>query len=143
MAVHLQSTGFKGPNDWLRALARILQYRAAATERMKDETCGILLDLAHDVMKKQLRHYEAKYIYRHASLCIAYLLRRRRYSASFLDPVCTRATDLKKTLKWAATELRSNRIQSIGGFVDLAAVTELIVDYIDRRGKGRIVLLTE
>ena len=143
MAAHLQHTGFIGPNDWLRALARILQYRAAATERMKDETCGILLDLAHDAMKKQLRHYEAKYIYRHASLCIAYLLRRRRYSASFLDPVCTRATDLKETLKWAATGLRSRRIQSIGGFVDLAAVTELIIDYIDRRGKGRIVLLTE
>ena len=143
MAAHLKRIRLKGSNDWLRALARILQYREDATEQMQDETCGMLLDLAHEAMKEQLRLYHAKYIYRHASLCVAYLLRRRRYSTSFLDPGSTRATDLKATLQWAATALRSGRIDTIRGFVDLAAVTELIIDYIDRRGKGRIVLLTE
>lgn len=143
MVAKLTRTKPTGSNDWFRALARILQYRADATEQIRDGTCDVLLDLAHEAMKDQLRRYEAKYIYRHTSLCIAYLLRRRRYSASFLDPGSNRAEDLKVTLKWAARGLRSRRIDSVGGFVDLAAVTELIVDYIDRRGKGRIVLLSE
>ena len=46
-------------------------------------------------------------------------------------------------MQQAAKGLRVRQIDAIGGFVDLAAVTELIIDYIDRRGKGRIVLLTD
>lgn len=130
-------------NDWLRALARILQYREDATEYMEDGVCYALLDSAHRSMQDQLRKSQAKFIYRHASLCVAYLLRRRRYSAGFLDPQSDRAQAIKRTMQKAAEGLRVGQISTIGGFVDLPAVTELIIDYIDRRGKGRIVLLTD
>ena len=133
----------KASNDWLRALARILQYRTDAAQHIGDDICYLLLDMAHRSMMDQLSSYAAKYIYRHASLCVAYCCVVADTVRVFSTPRCTLAQEIKETMQRAAEGLRAGRISSIGGFVDLASVTELIIDYIDRRGKGRIVLITE
>ena len=46
-------------NDWLRALARILQYRADAAEFIDDGACYALLDIAHRSMREQLGKSQA------------------------------------------------------------------------------------
>ncbi|MCH8824200.1 MAG: hypothetical protein IH984_11920 [Planctomycetes bacterium] len=189
-------------NNPLRALARILQYREDATSKIPsaiaieitDNCCWIArqeLDLVLSGDQTKLAQ-----IYRHASLCIVFMLRRRKYDPAFLPPdeplaleakalfarvlsgidaeecknlirselryltlfaqalcemspeECREATNneskCKSLLKKVAAKLdTAEQIAAMGGFVDPVHVTKLMIDYIDKRGRGRLGVPTD
>ncbi len=129
----------KAPNDWMRAMCRILQYRDRATENLDSALCTTLSQQCLAFMNAQVADGAAKYLYRHASLCIVYLLRRRRFDDSYMDPESQLARQIKQTFRKAIREFRAGHLRAIGGFVDLPHVTQMMIDYIDRRGRGRLV----
>ena len=136
MSKHLDDRG--GTNRWLRAMARILQYREDALEEFESESAEYLVEQCHEILRKELSADSAKYIYRHSSLCIVYFLRRRRYDSLFLDPQGELGLSIKRTFSRAIELFDENRLDTVGGFVSLPGVTRMMIDYIDRKGRGRL-----
>ena len=131
----------KCPSDWMRALCRILAYREHATKNISSEVCEDIAIECFGFVKHQIRaDREAKIIYRHGSLCIAYLLRRRRYDPKYMDPVADFGRRVKAFFEKTIEDMNNNRVRCLGGFVNLPRVTQIIVDYIDRRGKERLLI---
>ncbi|NOG53205.1 MAG: hypothetical protein HND57_02560 [Planctomycetes bacterium] len=129
------------PSDWMRALCRMLMYRPDAARDIDSDLCLNLIGHCFKIAVQQINDMKAAKIrYRHAALCLAYILRRRRYDETFLPPDEEPAVEMKSFLMKAAKGMKSGRIECHGGFVDLPAVTEIIVDYIDRRGTGILLL---
>ena len=73
--------------------------------------------------------------------CIAYLLRRRRHDDEYMDPSGTFAGNVKALLEDTEGMEKKKTIQCMGGFVDLPRVTRIIIEYIARRGRDRLVLI--
>ena len=94
------------------------------------------------LIKKQIdKDRKANFIYRHGSLCIAYLLRRRRFDPTYMDPEKEFACRVKSFLNKTIEDMKPNGpIDVMSGFVDLSRVTEIIIEYIDRKGRGRLIL---
>ncbi len=139
MLANLRSTKPKAPNDWMRAMCRILQYRDKAASVTASQTCAALSECCLRYLRQQVSEGKAKFLYRHASLCIVYLLRRRRWDDGYLDPGSPLAKQIKSTFREAITRFQSDRLVAIEGFVNLPHVTQMMIDYIDRKGKGRLV----
>lgn len=130
-------------NDIMRAIARVLQYREDALEEVPSIVCDRLTVACHRVLAAEVRSGSAKYKFRHASLCIVYLLRRRRYDDGFMNPEEPLAEDVKSTFDQAIGKFKRGRMEAVGGFVDLPRVMRTLIDYIDRRGRGRLTDLIE
>ncbi len=142
MLKNLASDRPRAPNGWMRAMCRILQYRDWAAERLESDLCIDLSRQCLVFMRAQVADGAARYLYRHASLCIVYILRRRRFDDSYMDPESQLAKQIKQTFRAAIREFKARRLRAIGGFVDLPHVTQMMIDYIDRRGRGRLVGLS-
>jgi hypothetical protein len=129
-----------GSNDWLKALAGILRYRPDATELIRSETCMDITRLALDVFERELAGGNAKFRFRNACLIVVYLLRRRSFDEEYLAPESDLAQHAKKAFRAAIRKHKRAEIDLIGGAVDLGAALRMMVDYIDRRGSGKILL---
>ncbi len=130
-------------NDTMRAMARVLQYREDALEEVPSRVCDRLTRACHRVLAAEVRSGNAKYKFRHASLCIVYLLRRRRYDDGFMKPNEPLAEEVKATFDRAVGRFSKGSMEAVGGFVDLSRVMRTLIDYIDRRGRGRLTDLIE
>jgi hypothetical protein len=126
--------GLEGTNNWLKALAEVLRYREDATE-------AITSTLAEDLTKPLLRIFReqrlarnAHFIFRNAALGITYLLGRRRYDDSYLDPEGVLARAVKEEFKTAIKDSEKGHLVVMGGAIDLRAVLDTMIRYIDRRG---------
>lgn len=86
-------------------------------------------------------HFVA-YIFRYAALVIVFILRRRAFDNGFLDPDSELAGRVKDTFRRAIKAHQSGRFHVIGGAVDLPRALQQMIDYIDRRGMGSILLAT-
>jgi hypothetical protein len=75
-------------------------------------------------------------------LVIVFMLRRRAYDNGFLDPDSELAGRIKDTFRRAIEAHRSGQLRVIGGAVDLPRALQQMIDYIDRRGMGSILLAT-
>ena len=73
-------------NEWLKALARILQYRDDASQDVDSDECRRITEYCLEVMTEQIDNGRAAHLYRNASLCIVYLLGRRHYDPNYLGP---------------------------------------------------------
>jgi hypothetical protein len=130
-------------NDELKAISRVLQYREDALQNVDSNTCNDLIDSCTSVLAEQVHKSNAQYVFRHASLSIVYLLRRRRYDESFLAPDEKRAIVIKGLFNETIQKFKRREMRVIGGFVDLSVVTQRLIDYIDRRGQGRLTDLID
>lgn len=129
-------------SDWMRALYRMLCYRQEAAEVIPSAICEQIAGACFERIREQVEQdRQASIIYRHGSMCIAYLLRRRRFDDGYMNPEGKLACGIKAFLKKTIQGMESRQIDCLGGFVDLPLVTRRIIDYIDRRGKGRIQLV--
>ena len=81
-------------------------------------------------------------IYRHGSLVIVYMLRKRRYSDGFFDPKSPTATSIKSDFDRVLKYNKHGSLQKIDGFVNLEKVTKTLIDYINREGRGWLSELT-
>lgn len=129
------------PNRWLKALCQLLRYREDATELMDSALCARLTWFSYKVAQKQVTHQgSAAFKYRYGVLSVAHLLRRRRHDDGFLDPESPEAETIKAFMEATRKKLLRGTLRGTGGVVDPAKATKQIVDYIDRRGRGRLVL---
>jgi len=129
----------RGPNLWIRALCRLLMYRADALESTSSAKCDELTEILLYHVNAAVKCGTFQYIYRHASLSIAYSLRRRRYDPDYLDPSGTMGCKTKEAFHRAIEQLKRPGVQQLGGFHDLEVVTNRILDYINRKGRGRLL----
>ncbi|MBE7508243.1 MAG: hypothetical protein HS101_18430 [Planctomycetia bacterium] len=136
---NFQSGTPRAPNDWMRALCRILQYREKAADEIPSTTCAAISEKCLGYLEQQLDEGSARYLYRHAGLSIVYLLRRRRRDDSYMAPESNLAKRIKETLWRAIRQFNSGQLTAVAGFVNLPHVTELMIKYVDRKGKGRLV----
>ncbi len=139
MLANLQGDKPRAPNDWMRALCRVLQYRDKATDEIASDTCETISECCLRYLRQQITEGKANYKYRHASICIVYLLRRRRRDDGYLDPDSPLAERIKSTFRQAIARFKSGHLEAVRGFVNLPHVTQMMIEYIDRKGKGRLI----
>ena len=82
----------------------------------------------------------ANYIFRNTGLIIVYLLRRRSFDDNYMDPESQIAKKTKTAFNSAIRDSQAGRLRLIGGMVDLAQQLQLMIDYIDRRGRGQLLI---
>lgn len=141
MHEHIDDALPGGRLNWMRALCQMLRYREEATAEADSQICDELAWFCYQVARGQIEaKQEAAYLYRYGTLCIAFMLRRRRYDESFMDPQGDRCRVIKGFLSEVADGLDAGDIHKIDGVVDPADVTRKIIDYIDKRGTGRIIV---
>jgi hypothetical protein len=86
------------------------------------------------------RRRSGKLLFRYVSLVIVYLLRRRAYEDGYLDPSGSVAELTKQAFRQAQADVEARRLKLIGGAVNLGEQLQLMIDYIDRRGSGLVLL---
>jgi len=130
-------------NVWLKALSEILRYRGNATSAIDTSLANYLVGKALDTFTAQRENRNGNYLFRYSCLIIVYLLRRRAYDDEFLPPEDTLAVQVKEEFRRAIQDCNNDRLKLVGGSVDLAAALQTMIDYIDRRGRGSILLSTD
>jgi hypothetical protein len=137
----MRQLGYSGSRQtWWRALSEVLRFRGSALQNVSSKDCMNLLIKAGQVFEYQRIRREGGETFRLAGLVIVYALRRRAFDDSFLDPSCELAEKLKGSFRQARLDAKENRIRLIGGSVNLAEQLQLIIDYVDRRGKGQLLI---
>lgn len=127
---------------WLKSLAATLCYRPQATKDIASDRCCAITETCLKQVNDQLNHGTGAYIFRYAALVIVFILRRRAFDNGFLDPDSELAGRVKDTFRRAMKAHQSGRFHVIGGAVDLPRALQQMIDYIDRRGMGSILLAT-
>ena len=137
-----------GCMHWLKGMSLVLKYREHATrdmttglcEKLLDHLLAILSDMLQEVVRSRSRSTQLSkfrpYIFRYASLCVVYVLRKRAYDDAFLPPTSPRATEAKRIFREALDLARKGRIYFLGGEVDQVAELRKFIKYIDREGHG-------
>jgi hypothetical protein len=57
-----------------------------------------------------------------------------------LDPEGELALWIKNEFRQARADVKSKRLQLMGGSVDISQQLQLIIDYVDRKGKGQLLI---
>ncbi len=83
------------------------------------------------------------YPFRWSSLIVVYMLRRRMFDLDFLDPERELATKAKELFRTAIDRYKQRRLRPLGGSVDLPAALQQMINYIDRKGSGDILMAGE
>jgi hypothetical protein len=133
------------PMHPLRALAQLLRYREDALRNTESEVCERLAKELVDILEYQLdsamrrsasinERIVLAFIFREALRSFFFLLRRRRYDDSFLDPQGKTARDAIGLLNKAKDATRQRRVAYIGGAVNVDGIWDGITDHIDKRG---------
>jgi hypothetical protein len=102
--------------------------------------CEELIKIAQRKFDESVNTGNGGETFRLVSLVIVYTLRRRAFDDSFLDPESKLALQIKEGFRKARADAKSGRLRLIGGSVDLSQQLQLIIDYIDRRGKGQLLI---
>jgi hypothetical protein len=127
-------------NVWLKAISEILRYRGHATRAIDNALAHFLIEKALATFVAQRESNNGKYLFRNSCLIIVYLLRRRAYDDGFFPPEDPLAERVKNEFRVAIEAYQNHTLTLIGGSVDLAAALQTMIDYIDRRGRGSILL---
>jgi hypothetical protein len=125
---------------WWKALSEMLRFRGNATQCVTSDDCIKLIDSAFNVFVKQRNMLRTRELFRQACLVIVYTLRRRAFDDSFLDPESELAINIKSEIQTTRDDIISGRLRAMGGAVNLPEQLQLIVDYIDRQGRGQLLI---
>jgi hypothetical protein len=125
---------------WWKAMSELLRFRANATRAISSLQCEELIKIAQRKFDESVNTGNGGETFRLVSLVIVYTLRRRAFDDSFLDPESKLALQIKEGFRKARADAKSGRLRLIGGSVDLSQQLQLIIDYIDRRGKGQLLI---
>jgi hypothetical protein len=135
----LQTQG-TGQYMWWKALSEALRYRTDATREISNVRAERLTTLALNTFKTKRLQRSGDLLFRYVCLVIVYLLRRRAYEDAYLDPESKLANTVKGEFKCAIKEARQGTLRLVGGSVNLAEQLQFMIDYVDRRGRGQLVL---
>ena len=107
---------------------------------MESELCLFISERLLRIVENSTKELEFQSIFRHASGGIAYLLRRRAHDLSYLDPASSLGKETKAAFYNAIREVKRHPEEVLGGFVKIDEQLKLIIDYIDRKGHGPIII---
>lgn len=125
---------------WWKALAELLRFRGDATQKIESADCLKLLNNAGAIFQTERRRGTGKQLFRTVCMAMVYMLRRRAFDDEFLPPESDIAEWIKGEFRNAKMDVRSGRLSLMGGAVDLQEQLQLIIDYIDKRGKGQLLI---
>ncbi len=125
---------------WLKAFSEILRYRDDATRNIDTPLAQYLIEKSLATFITQRKRNNGNFLFRYSCLIIVYLLRRRAYDNNFLPPESDLAERVKDEFRTAIEAYNNHTFKLIGGAVNLAAALQTMIDYIDLRGRGSILL---
>lgn len=131
-----------GANE-LKAISQILRYRTDATQKISSRKCEQVIQSCLGIFERGMDRGGGGYPFRWASLIVVYMLRRRMFDLDFLDPEQELATKAKELFRTAIDRHKQRRLRPMGGSVDLPAALQQMINYIDRKGSGDILMATE
>jgi hypothetical protein len=126
--------------DWWKALSEILRFRGDATQPMTSSDCIEIIKGAGQVFHRERVRGTAKQLFRTACIVIVYILRRRAFDDTFLPPESDLAIWIKSEFRQARSDSKAGKLRLMGGSVDLSSQLQLIIDYVDRQGKGQLLI---
>ncbi len=132
--------GLTNVNIWLKAMCEILRYRIDATRDIGSLTAESITRRVLEVFENERIKGNGQYKFRHSCLVIVYLLRRRCYEDGYLEPSSDLAQETKSAFRRAIDAHRKGRLSLVQGAVDLTQALKIMIDYIDRKGHGTILL---
>ncbi|MBL8872649.1 MAG: hypothetical protein JNK90_22920 [Planctomycetaceae bacterium] len=127
-------------NAWWKALSEILRFRSNATQNISSEKCLTLMNIAGKQFEMQRRAGGGGEYFRLVCLVIVYLLRRRAFDDTFLDPDGDTAIWIKNQFRQARADVKAGKLTLMGGSIDLSQQLQLIIDYVDRKGRGQLLI---
>lgn len=125
---------------WWKALSEVIRFRENATFELSSVECTYLVQWAGKVFETNRKNGYGREMFRLVCLVIVYLLRRRAFDDNFLEPESQLAEWIKSEFRRARRDAKSGRLRLMGGSVDLSEQLQLIIDYIDRQGKGQLLI---
>jgi hypothetical protein len=125
---------------WWKALAELLRFRGDATQLISSEECTEITSAAGDIFRKQRNRGAGGEVFRTVCMVIVYALRRRAFDDAFLPPESELARWIKAEFRQARMDYNSRELRLMGGAVNLPAQLQLIIDYVDRKGKGQLLI---
>ncbi len=131
-----------GANE-LKAISQVLRYRTDATKEISSRKCEQVIESCLRIFERGMERGGGGYPFRWASLIIVYMLRRRMFDLDFLDPEQELATKAKELFRTAIERHKQRRLRPMGGSVDLPAALQQMINYIDRKGSGDILMAGE
>jgi hypothetical protein len=108
--------------------------------QISSEKCEKLIRLAGTQFERQRKSGNGREFFRLVCLVVVYTLRRRAFDDTFLDPEGELALWIKNEFRQARADVKSKRLQLMGGSVDISQQLQLIIDYVDRKGKGQLLI---
>ncbi|QDT04237.1 hypothetical protein K227x_26270 [Rubripirellula lacrimiformis] len=117
-----------------RAIAELTSYRAEALRYVSETT-------ASNIFRSVTRAFENSNSYggidfRYRTMSVAFMLRRRIFDESFVPNDSDAAIRVKEKCIHVLDGIHSQRINVMGGSVNLPAVMRQLIKYIDRKGRG-------
>ena len=125
---------------WWKALSEMLRFRGNALQEVSSSTCTRILEAASEVFVKEQKTGHGRELFRLVCLVIVYTLRRRAFDDAFLEPESPLAIAIKTLFLQARVDASKGRLRLMGGSVDLSQQLQLIIDYVDRKGKGQLLI---
>jgi len=125
---------------WWKALAELLRFRGSATQMLDSADCMKLLKYAGAIFHTERKRGTGKQLFRTVCMAMVYMLRRRAFDDDFLPPESDDAEWIKAEFRDAKLDVRAGRLSLMGGAVDLQEQLQLIIDYIDKQGKGQLLI---
>lgn len=125
---------------WWKALAELLRFRGDATQMLDSSDCMKLMEQALLIFQTERRRGSGKQLFRTVCMVMVYMLRRRAFDDEFLPPESDSAESIKEEFRGAKQDAKTRRLSLMGGAVDLQEQLQLIIDYIDKRGKGQLLI---
>jgi hypothetical protein len=125
---------------WWKALAELLRFRGSATQILDSTDCMKLLKYAGAIFHTERKRGTGKQLFRTVCMAMVYMLRRRAFDDDFLPPESDDAEWIKAEFRDAKLDVRAGRLSLMGGAVDLQEQLQLIIDYIDKQGKGQLLI---
>lgn len=129
-------------NDWLRAFSEVIKYRQSALQQISSDLCIVITKHLLEIFEDNINPPENFHplIFRHSCVGIVYLLRRRIYENDYLPPDSFLAQKAKQLFTRTKDLAKNGKIKLPGGMVNLQVELQNLIDYIDRRGRGVIVI---
>ena len=123
--------------EWLKAFSKFLRYRPHATEDIKSEYCKQIIKTALDLFERQLPE-GGTFTFRWSAVTVVFLLRRRIFDSSFMEPDSALGKRAKGLFRKAIDLYDDGRgpLHPIEGAVDVPEALQQMIDYIDKRGTG-------
>ncbi len=138
-------------NYQMQALGRLLSQRQDAMSEFRIQDALLLVEECINVFDDEIKKDNLAWLFEHSGLVVVYALRYRIYEQGFLEPDSALALRAKDVFAVAIEKLAERRDQrwrygQSGNFVSqarakrLLAALKQLIDYIDKRGEGDILI---